>query len=70
MLNYGESILSIRRINELYSGSIKIIERLKEVYEIAKNNVKMNEVYEEHFEDLQRLNQQCTNLFSRPFLGL
>jgi len=29
----------------------------------------MNQLYKQHFEDMQRMNQQWFNLFWRPFLG-
>jgi hypothetical protein len=29
----------------------------------------MNQLYKQHFEDMQRMNQQWFNLFWRPFMG-
>jgi hypothetical protein len=37
--------------------------------EFVENYVKMNQLYKQHFEDMQRMNQQWFNLFWRPFMG-
>jgi hypothetical protein len=29
----------------------------------------MNQLYKQHFEDIQRVNQQWFNLFIKPFMG-
>jgi hypothetical protein len=29
----------------------------------------MNQLYKQHFEDMQRVNQQWLNLFWKPFMG-
>ena len=30
---------------------------------------KLNQLYKQHFEDVQRINQQWLNFFWRPFMG-
>ncbi|MFL6390806.1 MAG: hypothetical protein ACJ71E_01970 [Nitrososphaeraceae archaeon] len=37
--------------------------------EFVENYGKMNQLYKQHFEDMQRMNQQWFNLFWRPFMG-
>jgi hypothetical protein len=36
--------------------------------EFVENYVKMNQLYKQHFEDMQRMNQQWLNLFWRPLM--
>jgi hypothetical protein len=46
-----------------------MIERMNELYKrFIKSNEKMNQVSKQHFEDMQRINQQWLNLFWRPFI--
>jgi hypothetical protein len=37
--------------------------------ELVENYTKMNQLYKQHLEDMQRMNQQWFNLFLRPFIG-
>ena len=37
--------------------------------EFIENYAKMNQLYKQHFEDMQRVNQQWFNLLWRPFMG-
>ena len=37
--------------------------------EFIENYAKMNQLYKQHFEDMQRVNQQWFNLSWRPFMG-
>jgi hypothetical protein len=37
--------------------------------EFVENYGKMNQLYKQHFEDMQRMKQQWFNLFWRPFMG-
>ena len=43
---------------------------MNELYkEFIKSNEKMNQLNKQHFEDMQRINQQWLNLFWRPFMS-
>jgi hypothetical protein len=35
----------------------------------VENYAKMNQLYKQHFDEMQRVNQQWFNLFWRPFIG-
>jgi hypothetical protein len=37
--------------------------------EFIENYAKMNQLYKQHFEDMQRVNQQWFNLLWNPFMG-
>ena len=37
--------------------------------ELFENYTKMSHLYKQHFEDMQRMNQQWLNLFWRPLMG-
>ncbi|MFL6456912.1 MAG: hypothetical protein ACJ71G_08085 [Nitrososphaeraceae archaeon] len=37
--------------------------------EFIENYTKMNQLYKQHFENMQKVNQQWFNLFWSPFMG-
>jgi hypothetical protein len=37
--------------------------------ELIENYAKVNQLYKQHFEDMQKANQQWLNLFWKPFIG-
>jgi hypothetical protein len=64
-------ILNIQKVNQSYEKiRAADIERTNEVSkELFENFTKMSQLYKQHFEDMQRSNQQWLNLFLRPLMA-
>jgi hypothetical protein len=60
-------VRNLERINYLYDKSIKSIEKANELYNIFIASEKMGALYEQQFDNVQRMNQKWLDLFSKSW---
>jgi hypothetical protein len=67
---YNKYINNVKKFNELFCETRQNVNRMNVVYvDSIKANQDTCNLYKENFDNIVRLNQQWSEIFSGPFLG-